>query len=67
MKAATGELNLTLITIIAIGAILGFFWMLWPSIQKQIAGTWDSSTGNTSNPTVVTGTGYLEEFETNLF
>lgn len=59
MKAATGELNLTLITIIAIGAILGFFWLLWPEIQDQIKGTWENSTADQS--------GYLEVVETELF
>ena len=43
MKAATGELNLTVITITAIAAIMGFFWWMWnnqikPSINKQ----WDN-------------------------
>ena len=36
MKAATGELNLTVITIIAIAAVIAFFWMMWPQIQKTI-------------------------------
>ena len=36
MKAATGELNLTLITIIALGAILAFWKLLWPQIQEKI-------------------------------
>ena len=33
MKAATGELNLTVITVIAIAAVIGFFWLLWSSTQ----------------------------------
>lgn len=57
MKAATGELNLTLITIIALGAVLGFFWLLWPSIQEKITGTWDDQTSQT---------GYIEVVDTNL-
>ena len=36
MKAATGELNLTVITLIAIAAIIGFFWIMWPNIQNAI-------------------------------
>ena len=36
MKAATGELNLTVITLIAIAAVIGFFWLMWPSIQTSI-------------------------------
>lgn len=42
MKAATGELNLTVITLIAIGAVIGFFWLMWPSIQNSIATSWDN-------------------------
>ena len=40
MKAATGELNLTVITIIAIAAIIGFFWLMWPKIQDAINTQW---------------------------
>lgn len=57
MKAATGELNLTIITIIAIGAVLGFFWIFWDDIKTQITGTWDSTTGQT---------GYVEVVESDL-
>lgn len=51
MKEATGELNMTVVTIIAIGAIIAFFWVMWPQISNTITGTWNSisgtSTGNT--------------------
>ena len=40
MKAATGELNLTVITLIAIAAVIGFFWMMWPNIQNTINDQW---------------------------
>ena len=40
MKAATGELNLTVITLIAIAAVIGFFWFLWPIIQTAINTQW---------------------------
>ena len=40
MKAATGELQLTVITMIAIAAIIGFFWILWPQIQDSIKTQW---------------------------
>ena len=40
MKAATGELNLTVITIIAIAAVIAFFWMMWPQIQNTINNQW---------------------------
>ncbi len=37
MKAATGELNLTLITVVAIGALLALFTtVLWPAIKTRI-------------------------------
>ena len=41
MKAATGELNLTVITLIAIAAVIGFFWFMWPTIKRSIAGQWN--------------------------
>ena len=42
MKEATGELNMTVVTIIAIGAIIGFFWIMWPQIKNTIDNTWNS-------------------------
>lgn len=46
MKAATGELNLTVITIIAIGAVIAFFWAFWPTIQDTVRTQWDNATTN---------------------
>ena len=46
MKAATGELNLTVITIIAVAAIIAFFWILWPNIQNSINSQWKNITGS---------------------
>lgn len=44
MKAATGELNLTLITVVALGALLALFTtVLWPQIRDKITGTWDDT------------------------
>ena len=40
MKEATGELNMTVVTIIAIGAIIAFFWFMWPQIRSSITGQW---------------------------
>ena len=42
MKAATGELNLTVITLIAIAAVIGFFWILWPGIQSTVNQQWSN-------------------------
>lgn len=44
MKEATGELNMTVVTIIAISAVIAFFWVMWPKIQDTINGTWDDIT-----------------------
>ena len=40
MKEATGEMNMTVVTIIAIGAIVAFFWLMWPKIQETISDQW---------------------------
>ena len=40
MKAATGELNLTVITLLAVAAIIAFFWVLWPTISNTINSQW---------------------------
>lgn len=42
MKDATGELNLTVITLIAIAAVIGFFWLMWPSIQTSLNSQWSN-------------------------
>lgn len=42
MKAATGELNLTVITIIAIAAVIAFFWLMWPQIADSINAQWNN-------------------------
>jgi len=57
MKEATGELNLTIITVLALGAVLAFFWFLWPQIKEKISADWD-------NP--VDPTAYVEIIETDL-
>ncbi len=42
MKEASGELNMTVVTVIAIAAIAGFFSIvLWPNIKKSISNQWD--------------------------
>ena len=46
MKEATGELNMTVITIIAIGAIIALFWFMWPTIKNTITNTWNSTGSN---------------------
>lgn len=42
MKDAMGELNMTVVTIVAIGAVAAFFTMvLWPQIRDKINAGWD--------------------------
>lgn len=53
MKAATGELNLTVITIIAIAAVMGFFWLMWPNIQNSINSQWSNISGTNVNGTAM--------------
>lgn len=53
MKAATGELNLTVITLIAIAAVIGFFWLLWPGIQDSLNKQWGNISGNYSGMIVL--------------
>lgn len=38
MKEATGELNMTVVTIVAIAALVAFFYLIiWPAIQTGMA------------------------------
>lgn len=38
MKEATGELNMTVITVVAIAAVAAFFYaFVWPSIKSTIS------------------------------
>lgn len=44
MEKASGELNLTVVTIIAIAAIAAFFTaILWPRIRNTINNNWEST------------------------
>ena len=47
MKEATGELNMTVITVVAIAAIgMLFYTFIWPMIQGRIVQTTCDSMGN---------------------
>ena len=51
MKAASGELNLTVITLIAIAAISTFFLVnFWPAIQNTINNQWKTISEPKKNP-----------------
>ena len=44
MQAATGELNLTLITVVALGLLLALFTgFMWPSIKEKLQTGWDDT------------------------
>ena len=47
MKEASGELNMTLITIIAIAAIGALFYALYPTIKRTIENRWTSVNNTT--------------------
>lgn len=46
VKEATGELNMTVVTIVLIGVIAAFFAIFWPNvIQPAIEDNWESNVG----------------------
>lgn len=47
MKEASGELNMTLITIVAIAVIGAVFAWFWPQIRDAIGQKWNQSVTNT--------------------
>ena len=51
MKEASGELNMTVVTIVAIAAVLGFFWAMWPNIKTTISENWGVATTTGSDQT----------------
>lgn len=53
MKDATGELNLTVITLIAIAAVIGFFWIMWGPIKESLNTQWNSISNTTDVPMIV--------------
>ena len=55
MKEATGELNMTLVTIIAIAAVLTFVVAFLPGILDSIGGKWDDSVGTECHTNPETG------------
>lgn len=58
MQAATGELNLTLITVVALGLLLALFTgFMWPSIKEKLKTGWDN-TGAAEDDLNLGGTGY---------
>ena len=57
MKEATGELNMTVITVVAIAAVAALFYaVVWPMIQKSIIQKTCDSYGSGYVATKQTGT-----------
>ena len=46
MKEATGEVSMTMITLIAVGVIAAILAFLWPNIQEWIEGEFSNVTGS---------------------
>ena len=66
MREASGELNMTVVTVVAIGALVAFFYLLiWPTIQTSMAltsacnasGGESYSTGNDEDGKIECGQG----------
>ena len=49
MKEASGELNMTLITIVAIAIIGGIFALFWPKIKDAIDTKWSDGVKSTES------------------
>ena len=43
MKEATGEVSMTVITLVAIGVIGAIIAFMWPSIKTKINGLWNTN------------------------
>lgn len=68
MKAATGELNLTLITVVALGAVLALFTtVLWPQIRDKITNTWDETNDTDLEISYNQHYNFVDYIETELF
>ena len=50
MKEASGELSMTLVTIIAVGVIVGIFALFWPQIQAAINERWGQFNAEAGDP-----------------
>lgn len=49
MKEATGELNMTVVTIVLIGVITAFFTVFWPTIRTNIEKQWNKNVESQEN------------------
>lgn len=60
MKEATGELNMTVVTVVAIAAVMAFFYLIiWPTIKTGLALQSACSASNGETYTVSSGDGTI--------
>ena len=58
MKEATGELNMTVVTVVAIAAIGAFFYaFIWPSIKNSITSSVNCNQANCDQSSCTTSNG----------
>ena len=46
MKEATGEVSMTVVTLVAVGVIGAILAFMWPRIQDSIEGLWGGTENN---------------------
>ena len=56
MKEATGEVSMTVVTLVAIGVIGAILAFMWPTIQNSIEGLWGNAGAEQYDPTSRTRT-----------
>ncbi len=49
MKEATGEVSMTVVTLVAIGVIGAILALMWPQIQNSISGLWGGVNANSKS------------------
>ena len=68
MKAATGELNLTLITVIALGLLLTLFTsFMWPAIKEKLTAEWGEQGSDNGGLDITVNYDFVDYVETELF
>ena len=57
MKEATGEVSMTMITIVAVAVIGGILALMWPSIENWIRDSFGAAANTTEGGYMDTGAG----------
>ena len=45
----SGASNILIVVLIIFAGVIGFFWMMWPNIQRSINGQWNDVSSNNRN------------------